>query len=239
MKAGAGPALVVFLVGCTGPRATVAPTGPAAPESSSASAWTSAPAADAGPTAPQPVTGRTLRYREIFVGQLPRAAFVTTWTLVLGDDGRMLLDRVQGEAPPNSLRADRAKPLGVIRTMQEDGFEGTWVGTPGGAVELNVQSGGSPRTIHCTPMKVAVLAAGALLVVPPHVHAPWRPPARHVIAALGCERNGIADEAQWKDEPQPESLPFVDLPGIEYAHDNDDMVVQQGALRRLAEEPEP
>ena len=239
MKAGATPALVVLFVGCTGPRVTVAPTGTAAPESSSESRQTFAAIADAAPVASQPVTGRTLRYRELFVGQLPRAAFVTTWTLILGDDGRMQLDRVEGEAPSNSLRAEAAQPLGPIRAVQEDRFEGTWTSLPDGGAELNLQSGGSSGTVHCKPMHVAVLAPGALLVVPPHIHAPWRPPGRHVIAALGCERNGIAGEAFWKDEPQPESLPFVDLPGIEYAHDNDDQVVQQGALRRLPEDREP
>jgi hypothetical protein len=228
---------VVVLVGCTGPRATVAPTGPPAAPSSVPLpvAGGSRDPGDAGPAAPTPVTGRTLRYRELFVGEVSTVAQVTTWTLVLGDDARMQLDREAGEGPHNSLRVGVAGPLGAVRPTTHDRFEGTWSTLADGAIELRVQ-GGAVATVRCTPMRVAVLAAGALLVVPPHIHAPWRPPGRHVIAAFGCERKGIADAPTWSDEPQPEALPFVDMPGIEYAHDNDDMVVQQGALRKIGED---
>ena len=64
----------------------------------------------------------------------------------------------------------------------------------------------------------------------------WKPAARTTITALRCRRPDDAIPAGGFEEEWP--LVFVPAteasPGIEWAHENSDMVVQEGAYRRLA-----
>jgi hypothetical protein len=193
------------------------------------------PVADAGPPSPPRsplVPKRTLRYREMFTGVLPARTHVETWTLVLGEDGLARLEHEKGTAPGNNLRVGHAKPLGPIENTVHEVLDGHWIPSAGGAFELRLDAH-NDEPLHCRPGRVKTLQPGAQLVVPPHLHAPWRPSARTMVDVVQCERGWAAEEAMWEDEPQPADLPFADLPGIEYAHCNDDMVVQQGGLRRL------
>jgi hypothetical protein len=146
----------------------------------------------------------------------------------------MSLEHEKGEAPENSLRVGVAKPIGPVTVKLRERHAGTWTTEPDGAVRLFFADA-AKTPIRCRPGHVAALAPGALLVVPPHVRAPWKPAGRAPVDVLACERAWLAAPASWTDEPQPERLPFAELPGIEYAHDNDDMVIQQGGLRRLGE----
>jgi hypothetical protein len=145
----------------------------------------------------------------------------------------MRLDHTRGEARSNSLRVGVARPLGTITTTLDESFVGSWVDREaGGGVTLAFDDA-ARRPTACTWDTRLVLAPGALLVVPPHQRAPWRPSARTPARVLACERAGLADAPTWSDEPQPERLLFGPDTGVEYAHCNDDMVVQQGGLRRI------
>jgi hypothetical protein len=175
---------------------------------------------------------RRLRYRELFTGRLPYRAKLETWTLVLFADAKMLLEHDRADALENSLRVGVARPFGPLNELARERFTGTWGQEPGGGVRLAFDDG-ARAPVRCRSERVAVLAAGALLVVPPHAHAPWRPAARLPVDVLACERAWLAAPASWTDEPQPQRLLFAALPGVEYAHENDDMVVQQGGLRRI------
>ncbi len=188
--------------------------------------------------APPLVSKRTLRYRELFTGALPHLARLQTWTLVLGVDGRMRLEHDVGEASQNSLRVGFAKPLGPVTRLAHETHTGRWSSDGDGSVDLRFD-GDAGAPLHCVAGRVSTLAGGALLVVPPHIHAPWKPARRQPVDVFKCDRAWLAAPASWQDEPQPTDLPFADLPGIEYAHDNDDMVIQQGGLRRIeAETPD-
>jgi hypothetical protein len=146
----------------------------------------------------------------------------------------MTVEHERSEAPENSLRVGAARPIGPVTPKVHERWAGTWTTEPDGGVRL-VFEDAAKTPVRCRPGRVATLAPGALLVVPPHRRAPWKPAARKAVDVLSCERAWLAAPAAWADEPQPERLPFAELPGIEYAHDNDDMVIQQGGLRRLAE----
>jgi hypothetical protein len=183
---------------------------------------------------------RTLRYRELFTGMAPYRTKLETWTLVLAPDGRMKVDHEVSEAAANNLRVGLARPLGPTKTILRESHAGRWTSGDSGRLDLvfDRDAGADPfsmirAAVHCIKDQVAVLEPNARLVVPPHVHAPWKPSRRQSSDVLRCERAWMADPATWEDEPQPKELLFADAPGIEYAHDNDDMVVQQGGLRRI------
>lgn len=161
---------------------------------------------------------------------MPGPGQVETWTLSLGANGRAKVEHDKATCAQNSLIAGKSKPLGALEPISHESVEGTFT-IVGGAVELVLDG----NVLHCDPKRVSILGAGASLVVPPHVHAPWRPAKRETIDVLACDRDGLAAPATWTDEPQPPYLPFADPP-LEYAHENDDMVIQQGGLRRIDDE---
>jgi hypothetical protein len=80
------------------------------------------------------------------------------------------------------------------------------------------------------------------------VHSPsdsweWKPAKRETLEVLKCDRAWLAPVPSWtglgwpgrRNHPQPDMLPFASMPGVEYAHENDDEIVQQGALRMLSD----
>jgi hypothetical protein len=182
---------------------------------------------------------RTLRYREIFTGALPFHARLRTWTLILGSGDRFAIVDESAEAPENSLIEGKAKPFSPITVRARTEVSGTWRSGKKGAVDLTFDAAGR-APIHCIPAKIQALSPGAVLHLIPipdgnGSRGTWKPATRRTVDVLSCERSWLAGEASWSDEPQPERLPFAELPGVEYAHDNDDMVVQKGGLRRSAE----
>lgn len=191
------------------------------------------------PTPRGPAGGpRVLRYQELFTGALPSPSRVFSWTLTLAENGSATLERIQGTAKENTLLVDKAKPLGAITITEKKTFAGSWKGDLDGAFTVDLRQG-SP--IKCKPFVIAVLEANALLSVeahadvddpPDHTEVFWRPPTRTKVTATQCERGAFADEAHWESEPQPKGLLFTEE-GLEYAHDNSDMVVQHGGTRRL------
>ncbi|MFO0759866.1 MAG: hypothetical protein U0359_25500 [Byssovorax sp.] len=189
------------------------------------------------------IAARTLRYRELFTGALPYHARIETWTLTLSNDGRFMLARERGQATENSLIENKARPLGAIDSQSRLDIAGTFRTGERGAIDLYA-SGAEHPVVHCRPGRIQTLAPGATLRLVPIPgenanRASWTPSERRLVEVLRCERAWLADQASWTDEPQPELLPFADLPGVEYAHDNDDMVVQKGGVRRLSAAPSP
>jgi hypothetical protein len=171
----------------------------------------------------------------VFTGVLPWHARFETWTLTLGDDGRASLEHTRAEAAENSLVEGKTKPFGPMTTKFQQVLEGTFHES-GAALELQFET----VSARCTRERTKALASNAVLVV--HIdasknqgHGEWKPKTRTSVDVFACTRDGIAGEPSWKDEPQPARLPFGAWPGVEYAHENDDMVVQKGGLRRIAE----
>ena len=187
------------------------------------------------------VAARTLRYRELFTGSLPFRAQLQTWTLILGKDARFVLTIERAETAENSLIAGKARPLDAPVILSRADHAGTFTTRAGGAIELRFADP-ARAAVRCSPARVPALEPGAVLALTPipgenSNHAIWKPSTRRGVDALRCERSWLAEQASWSDEPQPERLPFAELPGVEYAHDNDDMVVQKGGLRRLSPAP--
>jgi hypothetical protein len=104
--------------------------------------------------------------------------------------------------------------------------------------------------LACSPGRVSVLHAGARLVVGqkgPDDLVPWhwQPGTSESIAATRCE---LSEEGQtdpmvtpfrtlWRDWPLVFAAPRGGAPGIEWAHENSDSVVQEGAYRWMATPP--
>ncbi len=181
-----------------------------------------------------PRVTETLSYRELFTGFLPGKTHIATWSMELRGDGGLTIVKTRASAPMNSLIVGRAKPLGAVIVSASTSLEGTWE-EKGDDVTFHLASG----ALRCARTQVKALAAGALLVVTRGDdedvgHGAWRPPDRTEVLVLACAREGLASPPSWQEEPQPDRLLFAPLPGVEYAHDNDDMVVQMGGVRRVA-----
>jgi hypothetical protein len=94
--------------------------------------------------------------------------------------------------------------------------------------------------LRCRADRARVLRAGAALVPgkkraddrmsPPR----WQPPGRDPVAALRCD---LSVDGAWPLRQVPREWPLVFVPardtapGIEWAHENSDMAVQEGAYR--------
>lgn len=199
-----------------------------APISSSASAQTK--------VSPTPISGKGFRYREVFTGELSFRAKYTTYTLTLSSqDSRFQLIIERGEGSKNSIVIGKNNPLQPTQVEVTEKLGR--IETDAKGLVLHFDDSKDPP-IRCKKGSVMALSKGALLQLT-HItgtnsnRANWVPASRRSHQAYLCERGNIAPSAVCSDEPQPENLPFVALPGIEYVHENDDMVVQKGGLREL------
>jgi hypothetical protein len=183
---------------------------------------------------------RTLRYREIFTGSRPTETNVHTWTVVLGAGGLVNAWNEREDGEQNSLIAGRAKPLGALRFVGLGAVWGRWSAAPDGGIDLLMPG---DHVEHCTPGTVLALEPGAPISVSRDTSGKetpsFRPGPRKKVDVIRCDR-GFVPEPAWQDEPQPLDVPLADLPGIEYAHDDEGTTWQKGALRRIpAGAPEP
>ncbi|MCC6648520.1 MAG: hypothetical protein IT374_23490 [Polyangiaceae bacterium] len=255
-------ALAVVTLGACG---AVAPSAPAPPTSASAtvdvapapmmpSAASATPAVSSGEAAEaaprQPVSAapsssvpppagppaRTLRYQELFTGMLPYPGRLHVWQLELHPAGRFVLHTEDVAMTQGSLIEGRARRPVRRETLVHRSFSGTWGEAARGAVELRFEGEERPP-IRCAWARVKTLSAGALMRPVGDAQGRWVPATRTSVEALGCDRSWLAPEATWSIEPQPVRLLFAPYPGLEYAHDNDDMVLQQGGVRRSPPDP--
>jgi hypothetical protein len=103
--------------------------------------------------------------------------------------------------------------------------------------------------LSCRPEQVSVLAPGAALIpgkkLPDDRMTParWKPAARERVASLRCDMSVEGDPATWPFRAIWPSFPLVFVagkegaPGIEWAHENSDQVVQEGAYRWMPAPP--
>jgi hypothetical protein len=99
----------------------------------------------------------------------------------------------------------------------------------------------------CRPETIPVLSAGAALIVGkrgPNEESPpwhWEPPTRESVVSQRCDvtRDGEPPGPPFRFVDPGWPLVFVaptrGAPGVEWAHENGDVVVQQGAYRWMAE----
>jgi hypothetical protein len=232
-----------------------ATTGPArTPDTAPATVAEQPTPRDAAPEALPPATWHEYRYRELFTGMLPGRTQVETWTFRLDgnsastNEGRFELDHEIGKASHNTLVGggglgprEHASPLGPVEVGNRKTYLGHWEQLDVGRILLRFEAdAGSP--VYCFwGGRVEALRPEALLM---HLAADswdWRPANRETIDVLKCDRAWLAGAPSWTssgwpgrpNQPQPDMLPFAELPGLEYAHENDDEIVQQGALRKL------
>jgi hypothetical protein len=129
----------------------------------------------------------------------------------------------------------KAKPEGTVDVISRRHHAGNWENRgcdAGNGYVLHFDANaGSP--LNCFWSTVDALPAHALLVHRPAGRWEWMPAKREAVDVLKCDRAWLSSPPTWSAEPQPDMLPFRQSPGIEYAHENDDMVVQRGALRLL------
>lgn len=97
--------------------------------------------------------------------------------------------------------------------------------------------------LQCRPEHVSVLSAGAALVPGKRTDgdekttARWQPSSRTRVEALGCDLALDGDPAMWRIRHSTREWPLVfaapreGAPGIEWAHENSDQVVQEGGYR--------
>ena len=112
---------------------------------------------------------------------------------------------------------------------------------------IDTTCGGWPSSfqLECRPEKVGVLSADAILIPgtkrPDDTKTParWRPSSRQMVAALRCQIPGEGDVSAWRlySIAHDSALVFAaageSAPGVEWADENSDMVVQQGAYRLI------
>jgi hypothetical protein len=119
----------------------------------------------------------------------------------------------------------------------------------GPAVESRYAGAPSSLTLACRPADVAILPPGAVLVPgtkrdnDTKTSARWRPSARRTIAVLRCEFAPNETAKAWrlyapaKDWPPMFARVDVGFSGVEWADENSDMVVQEGAYRQILPPP--
>lgn len=102
--------------------------------------------------------------------------------------------------------------------------------------------------LSCKRGEAPVLAAGASLVIGPRPpdsdvspHS-WAPPAREIVGGLVCDvvipKDGTWLTSDiWRDWQFFFTRPKGRSPGVEWAHENSDAVVQQGAYRWMPPSP--
>ncbi len=181
---------------------------------------------------PAPVTWI---FRQLTVGALPRA-HRTTFALAFEGERATLTETVEHEA--RALRMADADRDAHWTIASQRTYRGP-VRVVGGARELELASDGvQPLQLHCESRAVAVAGAHAKRVASPGRPADagcgdlgmWEPAATTRIDALVCTPTLQPVD----DADDDERFVFGAAPGIEWAFENDDCVLQGGGLRRIA-----
>lgn len=196
---------------------------------------------DAGSPAPPPADGDEaveisasaprLVFRDLHTGMLPGKATRRTWTLIR--DGATWVLSVRVEQGANG-RLDGSER---VESRWTPDSEATYRGRAQGAagVELIRVLGEVPALparleLACKAAKVATVAARAVLLGGDACgnggpKPRWKPPERVPVTALLCSLG--ASVSAFDAE-----LAFAPAPGVEWAFENSDCVVQEGAFRR-------
>jgi hypothetical protein len=201
-------------------------------------------------------------FRHILVGKIRYPSERLTWVLsrsvtrvqleVFCQDGQkqpstgIRLDGAETSEsywlPPATVRyagkKTRDNPLRYELSIAAGTPEGSWCASAPGTLILD-----------CKHTKVSMLPAGAVLIpgkkrdddtmTPAH----WKPATRHPVAGLRCELAPVDGIAAWRPAGPAKAGPPVFVaaapgtPGGEWADENSDMVVQEGAYRQILADP--
>jgi len=206
----------------------------------------------------EPVVDRRI-FREVLVGALPSPPRRRTWTFTRGASrARLTIACQTGSKGAHSTGASWLRLSGEENQESQwlPAIAAEYVGEQRGTSPLSFRfslvSGPSDRAacgvLHpailftCRPSKVLVLRAGAAIVVgrkgpndeiPPH-H--WSPSARESVSSLRCEAEvegdaGYASVTLWHDVAFEFAAGKHGSPGVEWAFENSDMVIQDGGYR--------
>ena len=197
-------------------------------------------------------------FRQILVGDMMYPPKRLTWTLFRGKN-RLRLDvlcqaGVNAPEPGRGISLtgqenDETKWSAPVRTR----YAGTRDSEGQISYRLPAESGAVGETgcqrmprvllLACHPEQISVLRPGAALIVgrrgrddesaPFH----WQPAARDPVASLRCDISPDSEPKPWRflyvrpDWPLVFVAPTQGMAGVEWAHENGDAVVQQGAYR--------
>ena len=198
-------------------------------------------------------------FRHVSVGLILSRAHRATWILSRRAKSAQLEVRCESAAPPAGkpgIRLDGAEADDAL--WSPDGST-DYAGSPAAeplAYRFTASTPVSGRpacaqfpstlVLRCRKDRVAVLRAGAKLIPPlPGASdasragpARWEPKATQQLEGLRCELAGDAGGGAgipwlWPDWALFFTEPTPSAPGVEWAHENSDMQVQQGAYRRM------
>jgi hypothetical protein len=187
-------------------------------------------------------------FRQISVGALNFPARRTTFVLYRGgDQARLDVFCQEGKKSPalgiklqgEELDESRWLPAAAVRYAGTETAPGTWRLERLGAEEPGCRDAVAELTLTCKTAKVVVRPAGARLIpgkrtAHEDIATPsWKPATRDTLTALRCQRSdGALPREPFEDERWP--MVFAPGAGVEWAHENSDMVVQEGSYRRIA-----
>jgi hypothetical protein len=188
-------------------------------------------------------------FRHIFVGLIVYPAERATWTLS-GDGTAARLEI--------SCQSGQAKPSTGIRLDGKEQDEGYWL-PPAIARYAGTRTGdrfqfaaeGEPSAgkglcadwparfeLNCARADVQVLPAGARLIAghknddDTRTPSRWEPGTRKSVSALRCQVTEDPKAPEWPLRDVTHHAPLLFAPaGVEWADENSDMIVQEGAYR--------
>jgi hypothetical protein len=199
-------------------------------------------------------------FRHLFVGALTYPPKRLTWVLLRSPSFARLQVLCQVGTPSSGLGFSlngKENDAALWRAPILTEYAGSRVEGEGGAgvttYRLAVSSGPSGETgcealprvlrLQCRSEQVSVLAAGAALVPGKKLAddrmtaAHWQPPGRKRVTALRCDIETDGDPTAWPFHLVQSEWPLMFVagkegaPGIEWAYENSDEVVQEGAYR--------
>lgn len=192
---------------------------------------------------PAPPNSTTMSFRETYLGVLPRPHRRTTWTLV--QSGTAVLLRAEDQIakhPFDHLDRTSTFPDGWGAPVRSE-YAGAASSASGPFTLTLKRSFGAHEpadlVLKCAPRTIAVHPAFASLVegwkrMDDSMEPPsWAPPRTENVTVLSCneaERRSFEDGLSFA-KPKKETATEPELVGVEWAHVNSDMVIQQGGYR--------
>lgn len=223
------------------------------------------PAPTCSDTAPQASLAEAsmerLVFRQLAVGALVYPPRRLTWVLHRGSKTARLdvLCQTGVDTPPTGMSITGGENDEHIWSAPAlTRYTGTASGEGGKTYKLTLvgpvgnhacESMPAAVELSCRPEMIAVLRAGARLVVerrPPSSDRPpshWEPPATDRVMATRCDfvREGDPParifRVLWPDWPLVFAAPTAAATGVEWAHENGDAVVQRGGYRWIPVAP--
>lgn len=200
-------------------------------------------------------------FRHILVGRIVYPSERLTWVFYRGGDrARIEVFCQEGDrSPTKGIRLD-GKEFDETYWLAPSvaRYAGTRTGAKAATYELRLEDGpkgeksrcGSAPpavTLVCSMAKIDVRPAGAVLIPGsgdnPEAMSParWKPATQQKVTGLRCQATN-ADLPLFgllADHPAFFAPATESSPGIEWADENSDMAVQEGAYRRLSSAPPP